>query len=74
MEVHYDKVHDILYIESMNSDGAGSYEVIWKIEKKESIREGRFLTNYKKHQEFVYEVSSRILVSPYRAQRTASSE
>jgi hypothetical protein len=33
MEVHYDKVHDILYIESMNSDGAGSYEVIWKIEK-----------------------------------------
>jgi hypothetical protein len=32
-EVHYDKAHDIVYIESTNSDGAGSYEVIWKIEK-----------------------------------------
>lgn len=32
-EVHYDKAHDIVYIESMNSDGAGSYEVLWKIEK-----------------------------------------
>ena len=32
-EVNYDKVNDILYIQSMNSDGAGSYEVIWKIKK-----------------------------------------
>jgi hypothetical protein len=32
-QVNYDKTNDILYIQSMNSDGAGSYEVIWKIEK-----------------------------------------
>lgn len=32
-EVNYDKTNDIIYIQSMNSDGAGSYEVIWKIEK-----------------------------------------
>ena len=31
--VNYDKIRDILYIQSMNSDGAGNYEVIWKIEK-----------------------------------------
>jgi len=30
--VHFDKGKNILYIHSMNSDGAGSYEVIWKIE------------------------------------------
>lgn len=24
---------NIVYIQSMNSDGAGSYEVIWKVEK-----------------------------------------
>lgn len=32
-QVNYDKQNDILYIQSMNSDGAGSYEVVWKIEK-----------------------------------------
>ena len=30
-QVNYDKKNDILYIQSMNSDGAGSYEVIWKM-------------------------------------------
>lgn len=29
----FDRVNDIIYIQSMNSDGAGGYEVIWKIEK-----------------------------------------
>lgn len=28
---HYDKKNDILYIDSLNSDGAGSYEVLWII-------------------------------------------
>lgn len=32
-EVNYDKENDILYIRSSNSDGAGFYQVIWKIEK-----------------------------------------
>lgn len=32
-KANYDKANDILYIQSMNSDGAGGYEVIWKIEK-----------------------------------------
>jgi hypothetical protein len=32
-KVHYDKTSDILYIHAMNSDGAGGYVVIWKIEK-----------------------------------------
>jgi hypothetical protein len=32
-EVNYDKANDTFYIQTMNSDGAGSYEVIWKIEK-----------------------------------------
>lgn len=31
--VNYDKTNDIIYIQTMNSDGAGSYEVIWKVEK-----------------------------------------
>jgi hypothetical protein len=31
--VNYDKANDIIYIQAMNSDGAGSYEAIWKIEK-----------------------------------------
>ena len=31
---NYDEKNDILYIYSSNSDGAGSYEVIWVIEKK----------------------------------------
>jgi hypothetical protein len=32
-EVNYDKTNDTFYIQTMNSDGAGSYLVIWKIEK-----------------------------------------
>ncbi len=32
-QVNYDKTNDILYIQSSNSDGAGFYQVIWKIEK-----------------------------------------
>jgi hypothetical protein len=32
-EVNYDKLTDTFYIQTMNSDGAGSYFVIWKIEK-----------------------------------------
>jgi len=32
-EVNYDKANDTLYIQTMNSDGAGSYEVVWKVEK-----------------------------------------
>ena len=32
-EVNYDKASDIFYIQTMNSDGAGGYEVIWKVEK-----------------------------------------
>jgi hypothetical protein len=40
-KAHYDKANDILYIQSMNSDGAGSYEVIWKIEK--GIYKNRFI-------------------------------
>jgi hypothetical protein len=32
-KVNYDKGNDILYIQAMNSDGAGGYEVIWRIEK-----------------------------------------
>ena len=32
-QANYDKTNDILYIQSSNSDGAGGYEVIWKIEK-----------------------------------------
>ena len=31
----YDNVNDVIYIQSMNGDGAGGYEVIWKIEKEE---------------------------------------
>ena len=32
-EVNYDAGNDILYIQSSNGDGAGGYEVLWKIEK-----------------------------------------
>lgn len=32
-EVNYDKGNDTFYIQTMNSDGAGSYIVIWKVEK-----------------------------------------
>ena len=31
--VNFDTINDIIYIQSMNSDGAGGYEVIWKVEK-----------------------------------------
>lgn len=40
-KVNYDKTNDIVYIQSMNSDGAGSYEVIWKIEK--GVYKDRFI-------------------------------
>lgn len=32
-ECHYDKKKDILYISALNSDGAGSYALLWVIEK-----------------------------------------
>jgi hypothetical protein len=32
-EVNYDRINDTFYIQTMNSDGAGSYLVIWKVEK-----------------------------------------
>jgi len=31
-EIHFDKQTNTIYIETMNSDGAGGYEVIWKVE------------------------------------------
>ncbi len=40
-QVNYDEKNDIFYIQSMNSDGAGAYEVIWKIEK--GIYKDRFV-------------------------------
>jgi hypothetical protein len=30
---NYDNTSDTFYIRTSNSDGAGSYEVIWKVEK-----------------------------------------
>jgi aryl carrier-like protein len=32
IEVYFNKEKNIIYIQSINSDGAGSYEIIWKIE------------------------------------------
>ncbi|MGZ4056473.1 MAG: hypothetical protein ACXVPY_03815 [Bacteroidia bacterium] len=32
-EVNYDKANDTFYIQTMNSDGVGSYLVVWRIEK-----------------------------------------
>jgi Bacterial SH3 domain len=32
-KANYDRQHDILYISSENSDGAGTYEVVWRVEK-----------------------------------------
>ncbi|MCO4293405.1 hypothetical protein NF867_11060 [Solitalea sp. MAHUQ-68] len=32
-EVNYDKTNDTFYIQTMNSDGAGGYLVLWRIEK-----------------------------------------
>ncbi len=40
-EVNYDKTNDTFYIQTMNSDGAGSYLVIWKVEK--GIYKERFI-------------------------------
>ena len=40
-EVNYDKQTDTFYIQTMNSDGAGSYLVIWKVEK--GIYKDRFV-------------------------------
>lgn len=42
-QVHYDRENDTLYIHAMNSDGAGGYEVIWKIEK--SVYKERFIVH-----------------------------
>ena len=33
-KVYYDQKNDILYISSLNGDGAGGYDTIWIIEKK----------------------------------------
>ena len=32
-KANYDRQNDILYISSENSDGAGGYEVVWRVEK-----------------------------------------
>ena len=32
-EVHYDRLSDTFYVRSQNSDGAGSYDVIWRVVK-----------------------------------------
>ncbi len=32
-EVYYDEKNDSFYIQTMNSDGAGGYLVVWKVEK-----------------------------------------
>jgi hypothetical protein len=40
-QVNFDKVRNIIYIQSMNSDGAGAYDVIWKIEN--GIYKERFI-------------------------------
>ena len=34
-KVNYDRQNDILYISSENSDGAGGYSVVWRVEKGE---------------------------------------
>jgi hypothetical protein len=41
VEVYFDKQNNAFYIQTMNSDGAGYYEVIWKI--KNSIYEDRLV-------------------------------
>lgn len=40
--VNYDEKNKIIYIQSSNGDGAGGYEVIWKIEN--GVYKGRFIT------------------------------
>lgn len=42
-KVNYDTANDIVYIHSLNSDGAGGYFVIWKIEK--GIYKERFIAS-----------------------------
>jgi hypothetical protein len=42
-EVNYDSQNDILYIQSVNSDEAGGYEVIWRIEK--GVYKDRYIFN-----------------------------
>jgi hypothetical protein len=42
-KVNFDKVNDILYIQSMNGDGAGGYVVIWRIEK--GVYKDRYITH-----------------------------
>jgi hypothetical protein len=37
----YDKKNDVLYIQSLNSDGAGGYAVLWRIEK--GVYKDRFM-------------------------------
>jgi hypothetical protein len=32
-EAHYDPLNDIFYIRSQNSDGAGAYDVVWRVVK-----------------------------------------
>jgi hypothetical protein len=34
-KINYDRQNDILYISSENSDGAGGYSVVWRVEKGE---------------------------------------
>jgi hypothetical protein len=41
--VNYDNINDIIYIQSMNRDGAGAYGVIWKIEK--GIYKAKFIVH-----------------------------
>lgn len=40
-EVNYDKTNDTFYIQTMNSDGAGSYLVVWRVEK--GVYKDRFI-------------------------------
>lgn len=40
-EINYDRANDILYLVASNSDGAGSYTVLWSIEK--GVYKGRFV-------------------------------
>lgn len=42
-QAHWDKKQHILYLHSLNSDGAGGYAVIWKIEN--GIYKERFVTH-----------------------------
>ena len=42
-EVYYDKANDIIYVQAANSDGAGYYPVIWRIEK--GVYEDRYVAS-----------------------------